>query len=91
MKSKQRLNTEKAQKYCARAIMNKPKKYHTDPLFTELKIMKIKEIERFEHSKLRFCIKKITTSTYTKNVSHLSKKKSSLQYKKQRSTQHQKT
>ena len=29
MKSKQRLNIEKAQKYCVRAIMNKPKNYHT--------------------------------------------------------------
>ena len=57
MKSKQRINIEKIQKYCVRAIMNKPRKYHTDPLFTELKIMKIKEIEHFEHSKLGFCIK----------------------------------
>ena len=57
MKSKQRLNIEKIQKYCVRAIMNKHKKYHIDPLFTELKIMKIKEIEHFEHSTLGFCIK----------------------------------
>ena len=57
MKSKQRINIEKIQNYCVRAIMNKPRKYHTDPLFTELKIMKIKEIEHFKHSKLGFCIK----------------------------------
>ena len=51
--------------------------------------MKIKEIEHFEHSKLGILYKrKITTSTYIKNVSHIWKKKSSLQYKKQRSTQH---
>ena len=57
MKSKQRSNIEKVQKYCVRAIMNKPKNYHTDPLFKELKIMKIKEREHFESSKLAFCIK----------------------------------
>ena len=57
MKSKQRINIGKIQKYCVQAIMNKPRKYHTDPLFTELKIMKIKEIKHFEHSKLGFCIK----------------------------------
>ena len=58
MKSKQRHTIESIQKYCVRAIMNKSKKHHTDPLFTELKIMKIKEIEHFEHSKLGYCIKK---------------------------------
>ena len=57
MKSKQRSNIEKVQKYCVRAIMNKPKNYHTDPLFKDLKIMKIKELEHFESSKLAFCIK----------------------------------
>ena len=57
MKSKQRSNIGKVQKYCVRAIMNKPKNHHTDPLFKELKIMKIKELEHFESSKLTFCIK----------------------------------
>ena len=57
MKSKQRSNIEKVQKYFVRAIMNKPKNHHTDPLFKELKIMKIKELEHFESSKLAFCIK----------------------------------
>ena len=37
--------------------MNKPRNYHTDPLFKELKIMKIKEMEQFESSKLAYCIK----------------------------------
>ena len=52
MKSKQRSNIEKVQKYCVRAIMNKPKNHHMDPFFKELKIMKIKELEHFCHVRL---------------------------------------
>ena len=92
MKSKQRANIEKVQKYCVRAIMNKPRNYHTDPLFKELKIMKIKELEHFESSKLAYCIKEnLLPMTNNKNVSYLWKEKSSLQHKKQKTTQYQKT
>ena len=57
MKSKQRSHIKKVQKYCVRVIMNKPRNYHTDPLFKELKIMKIKDLEHFESSKLTYCVK----------------------------------
>ena len=54
---KQKNNLEKIQKYCIRAIMNKSKTHHTDPLFKILRIMKIDEIYHFETSKLGYMIK----------------------------------
>ena len=51
-KQKKAINT--IQKYCIKAILNKPKRTPSDPLFKSLKIMKFNEIKKFELCKLAY-------------------------------------
>ena len=80
--------------------MNKPKNYHTDPLFNELKIMKIKDLEHFESSKLTYCIKEkllpppITKMFHTygkKNHSYITRNKELPNIKKHKSDSYNKS
>ena len=48
MTSKQITALEKIQKHCIRSINNSKKTSHTDPQFKKLKIMKIKEITKYD-------------------------------------------
>ena len=57
MTSKQKNALEKIQKHCIRSINNSKKTSHTDPQFKALKIMKIKEITKYELCKLAFKVK----------------------------------
>ena len=57
MTSKQTNALEKIQKHCIRSINNSKKTSHTDPQFKALKIMKIKEITKYELCKLAFKVK----------------------------------
>ena len=54
-KQKKAINT--IQKYCIKAILNKPKMTPSDPLFKSLKIMKFNEIKKFELCKLAHKLK----------------------------------
>lgn len=48
---------ETIQKYCIRAIQNKPRNYPTDILFNNLEIIKFTEIQKFELCKLAHSLK----------------------------------
>ena len=47
----------KVQKECVRLIANLLKHYHTDPLFKQLKVLKLQEIINLEMVKLIFLMK----------------------------------
>ena len=55
--SKQKKNIETIQKYCIRAISNKPKTFPTGNLFKSLRIMRFTEIIEYELCKLGFNLK----------------------------------
>ena len=55
--SKQKKNIKTIQKYCIRAIQNKPKTYPTANLFKNLQIMRFTDILEYELCKLGFSLK----------------------------------